>query len=141
VPSIRCPSCSASVPAGAPWCTLCYVDLRPRTATALLDRPVPEGVHEPANGQDEPGQVDAAPEGTASGLACPACAAPVPVGADLRCPVCGTALLADDLAVDRIRLPLIGDPRAMSRAARLAVILVGSSVVSGVLLLISLVVH
>jgi hypothetical protein len=28
----RCPACAASVPEGAPWCTLCYADLRPVSA-------------------------------------------------------------------------------------------------------------
>lgn len=32
----RCPACAASVPEGAPWCTLCYADLRPVSA------PVPD---------------------------------------------------------------------------------------------------
>jgi hypothetical protein len=27
---VRCPSCSALVRAGSPWCTLCYADLRPQ---------------------------------------------------------------------------------------------------------------
>lgn len=28
----RCPACGASVALGAPWCTLCYADLRPAPA-------------------------------------------------------------------------------------------------------------
>lgn len=33
----RCPSCGARITVGAPWCTLCYADLRP----------APEPIHEP----------------------------------------------------------------------------------------------
>lgn len=32
--SLRCSHCSAHVPAGAQWCTLCYADLRPREEAA-----------------------------------------------------------------------------------------------------------
>jgi hypothetical protein len=28
-PTVRCPSCSATIRAGSDWCTLCYADLRP----------------------------------------------------------------------------------------------------------------
>lgn len=35
----RCPSCSAAVPAGAAWCSLCHADLRPRRE-APVSRPV-----------------------------------------------------------------------------------------------------
>ena len=35
--SARCPRCTAAVPVGAPWCGLCYTDLRPAPASAGYD--------------------------------------------------------------------------------------------------------
>ena len=41
----RCPACGASVALGAPWCTLCYADLRPPAReTQPESAPVPEPV-------------------------------------------------------------------------------------------------
>src|SRR5213076_2199129 len=36
VTTARCSACGAAVLAGAPWCTLCYTDLRPREPEMLM---------------------------------------------------------------------------------------------------------
>lgn len=42
-----CPSCGASLRADAPWCTLCYADLRPKAAPAVQPDPMPAPVPVP----------------------------------------------------------------------------------------------
>ena len=44
MPDGRCPSCGASVRAGADWCTLCYADLRPAPPPPPPPPPAPEPV-------------------------------------------------------------------------------------------------
>lgn len=49
----RCPACGASVALNAPWCTLCYADLRPaqpapQPVQQPVRQPVPQPVAEPA---------------------------------------------------------------------------------------------
>lgn len=43
----RCPACGAAVAAGAPWCTLCFADLRPRSV-ATEAAATPAGAEVPA---------------------------------------------------------------------------------------------
>jgi len=42
VDNSRCPRCAALVRPGSQWCTLCYADLRPAPAPALVVQPVAE---------------------------------------------------------------------------------------------------
>jgi len=44
VTTARCPACGASVALGAPWCTLCYADLRPAPPPAATPAAAPEPV-------------------------------------------------------------------------------------------------
>lgn len=46
--SDRCPACGAAVTPGAPWCTLCYQNLRPEPAADPASAPVAQPVAEPA---------------------------------------------------------------------------------------------
>jgi ribosomal protein L40E len=39
VTTARCPACGASMALGAPWCTLCYADLRPKPEPAAVAEP------------------------------------------------------------------------------------------------------
>lgn len=128
----RCPSCSATLRAGAPWCTLCYADLRPKVEVrpvvvepppvavpvrAAYGLPAPDPLTGPLT---DPGGAPTAgvrPEatwpcatcGAANGLTAPACGA------------CGAGFLAS-LRADQgplLELPVVGDLGAMSRAQRL----------------------
>jgi len=45
---VRCPSCSAQVRAGSPWCTLCYADLRPQPVAVASADPAHGTATEPA---------------------------------------------------------------------------------------------
>jgi hypothetical protein len=62
VTTARCPACGASVLPGAPWCTLCYAELRPA-------QPAPVRAAAPA-------PVGAAPSVAAPSVAAPSVAAP-----------------------------------------------------------------
>ncbi|MGI8699219.1 MAG: double zinc ribbon domain-containing protein [Mycobacteriales bacterium] len=79
MPASHCPACRAAVPVGAPWCGLCYADLRAVPAESMLGPPGPSG----------PG-----PQSRGDGWPCSGCGASVAL--DLpRCPGCGTGFLAE----------------------------------------------
>ncbi len=133
-----CPSCGAALRPGAPWCTLCYADLRPP--------PEPE----PAPVVPEPSLPLTAPVGAAFGIPaadpltqpltdflpvpppgehaqpvaatwpCTTCAAANPITAD-SCAVCGQPFLAAMKVLDKplLVLPVVGDIGAMSRGGRI----------------------
>jgi hypothetical protein len=53
VTTVRCPACDAAVASGAPWCTLCFTDLRPAApsrAEAAAPPPAPARAHAQASG-------------------------------------------------------------------------------------------
>ena len=111
----RCPSCAATVPAGAPWCTLCWAPLRqpePEPAPVTVPATVPASA-----GAEQPTAIDpltaplpafeAAPEAApatsathAVGWPCVTCNISVPIDDD-ECPNCGRRFLEE---------PLSGDP-------------------------------
>jgi ribosomal protein L40E len=137
-----CPSCGAALRPGAPWCTLCYTDLRPK----VEPEPVPVAA--------EPSLPVTAPVGAAFGIPaadpltqpltdflpvqpseeaapaveptsaatwpCTTCAAANPISED-SCSVCGQPFLAAMKVLDKplLVLPVVGDIGAMSRGGRI----------------------
>jgi len=106
----RCPRCGAHVRTDAPWCTLCYADLRPAPAPAAATVTVPaaeEGVPTEFDPLTAPlALVEAVAGGTYAGVdahlpsaptkavgwPCPHCQIVVPFDSS-ECPDCGTAFL------------------------------------------------
>ena len=152
----RCPACGASTVDGAPWCTLCYADLRaPAPAPAAeqaVQVPVPTSAPQSAvapaasappttldvldHALDAPVSVAAdAPRGPAT-WPCSACGTEVPL-ADDKCPRCETPFLAGaqpDLELD---LPLIGSlgPLTASKSSRMWLMVGGTLVLTALLVL------
>ncbi|HET7530161.1 MAG TPA: hypothetical protein VFJ98_04295 [Mycobacteriales bacterium] len=151
----RCPACGASVVDGAPWCTLCYADLRtpaPQpaappvpepTAAAVLPQPAPAAATAAAPGTaldlldrplDAPVETSAdAPRGPV-GWPCSSCGSTVPLDDD-RCPQCFTPFMSGADPVPAIDIPLLGTirPLAASKSSR-AWLMVGGALVLSLLL-------
>jgi hypothetical protein len=141
VTTARCPACGASVLDGAPWCTLCYADLRvPAPASVPATAP-------PSASSSSPGGVDLlAPttEASVSSAAgalgrpvswpCGACGAPVALEHD-TCPQCLTPFLAGADPAAAMDLPLVGAfrPLTATKTSRLWLMIGGTVVVSVVL--------
>ena len=124
VPLTACPACGAALRPGAPWCTLCYADLRPLpaappTATltpiptripTLMDLPMPAPAPPPVD------EVDPGPT-----WPCSRCHS-LNAFALPRCAACGADFLAavrdDDVG---LVLPGLGDLTTMSRGRRMAI--------------------
>jgi hypothetical protein len=113
-----CPSCGASLRPDAPWCTLCYADLRPK--------PAPESAPEPAREPEPVAAVEApkAPPRPVPGdeptWPCTTCGG---VNAMERstCASCGAGFLAaakDDGPL--LELPVVGDITRLGRGQRFA---------------------
>ncbi len=117
VPLTACSACGAALRPGAPWCTLCYADLRP----APEPDPVPTiGAYaEPA---PDPLTVSQPPVGTdplGPTWPCSRCGGRNALTLD-ACTACGASFLAavrDDGVA--LVVPGIGDLMTMSRAKRL----------------------
>ena len=136
-----CPSCGAALRPDAPWCTLCYADLRPKPrpapepagppptapAQAADGVPAPDPLTQPLvdflprAGAPEPAAVPAA-AGTL--WPCTACQALNPLAEEL-CSVCGKSFLAAIRTGDRplLVLPLVGDVAALGRGQRIGLAL------------------
>ena len=133
----RCPACGASVLDGAPWCTLCYHDLRapaaPPANAAEVVPAQPPAVEAPAQGGRHAAvasppassvdlldpQLDA-PVSTAAHAArgpatwpCLTCGASVALEHD-ACTQCGTPFLAGADPVAAVDIPLVGPVRPLS---------------------------
>jgi hypothetical protein len=134
VASSRCPSCAATLREGAPWCTLCFADLRPAPAPPPVDLPVPtaaayglpapDPLTAPTAELGLPEQVPVAPT-TVPGAPdptwpCATCGAANGLTADV-CAACGAGFLAGlrETEAPLLALPVVGDLGAMSRAQRL----------------------
>jgi hypothetical protein len=163
VTTARCPACGASVALGAPWCTLCYADLRP--APKAAPAPVPEMVPEMV-----PASASAAPLVDALGIIppppLPAAAplppdphldAPITKAADIRlappgwpcrncnvvvpmsednCPQCHTPFLVPEDVVE-ISLPVVGNVRRLDTKMRTILGLAGALGIMVVLLIVA----
>jgi len=169
VTTARCPACGASVALGAPWCTLCYADLRPPMPET---RPEPEPVHVP-----EPVSVAARPMVDALGVippepltasSLPSAAeltpdphldAPITKAADIRlaepgwpCRHCGTVVaMAEDNCPQchtpflvpedfvEVTLPGVGNVRKLDTKMRTILGLAGAVGVTIVLVLLAVI--
>ena len=141
-----CPSCGAALRPDAPWCTLCYTDVRPKSAP-IPDPPPVVPVHAaygiPAGDpltqplQDllppVPSAVPASAVPTAAAplpgavqrtWPCSVCEAVNPISSD-TCSVCLQPFLAAMKVAEKpvLVLPLVGDLGAMSRGGRAGVAL------------------
>lgn len=141
----RCPSCAASLRPGAPWCTLCYADLRP--APAPTPDPVPEPVLAvpPSASYGVPAADPlsaplAGPAGPTAGpdptWPCTTCGAANPLTLS-ACAGCGAGFLAGlrDTDGPLLELPVVGDLGALSRGQRLGL---AAGVVLAVVALVAL---
>ena len=129
-----CPSCGAALRPDAPWCTLCYADLRPAPPPEPLPDPEPVPTAVPATASyrapaaDPLTQplVDLLPErGTANPSdevtwPCADCGTRNPLSASV-CTGCGAGFLAAVAEQGRpsLVLPVIGDLSRLSRGQRL----------------------
>lgn len=136
----RCPSCGAAVRADAPWCSLCYTDLRPRPepvaapprhARPDLDTgPDREPDLDPLTAPLElllraPGDPLPPPPAPTAGAArwpCTACGEQNPME-ETTCAACGTAFLDGLRAEARPLLPGADRVVHLSRNARLTLAL------------------
>jgi len=154
VDSDRCPSCAARVPAGAAWCGQCWADLRPAPEAV----PVPASVtrSEPASAPAPPAPVEAATERIAAAVTtearprrsgrhrapdatwpCARCEAVNDVAAD-ACRQCGAGFLAGAESAD-VLVPGLGPASRIDKPQKVAVVAVGTLVVTGLLLVLSLI--
>jgi len=135
-PASRCPACAAALRPGAPWCTLCYADLRPapEPAPALAPAPARQPRFDPLTAPAEvlglPGRHAAAdglgpaagppPTAAAAWWPCSACGTGNPLTESV-CSACGTGFLAGVREAEGplLLVPGVGDLAALSRTQRL----------------------
>jgi hypothetical protein len=157
VSSDRCPACAAAVPIGAPWCTLCFADLRPKPVAApepepvhaVAPAPVPVSVGAASAPVDLPLPPDPildAPVMRAPKIAgnraatwpCTGCGVSVPIE-EMACPACGAGFLAREKVSVSLRLPGVGDITQLSGSGRIMLMAGGCTVVTFVLFIVYLV--
>ena len=145
--TVRCPACAAAVAADAPWCTLCFADLRPpvsapepvtapatpaATAAALAPHPILDGPI-----LDGPVMTQADIKLAEPGWPCQSCGESVAL--DLtECPLCGGGFLGGARVDLALRLPGVGDVVGMSPAGRVGVMAGGAVALTVVLFLLYL---
>jgi len=135
-PASRCPACAAALRPGAPWCTLCYADLRPAPETPAEPAPAPvrqprfDPLTAPVEMLGLPGRhavadslgpvVDPPPTAGAAWWPCSACGTGNPL-IESVCSACGTGFLAGVREAEGplLLVPGVGDLAALSRAQRL----------------------
>ena len=137
-----CPSCGAALRPGAPWCTLCYTDLRPKPdpvapspappvtppLTASYGLPAGDPLTQPLvdflPAAADPAPRAAVPVVTGSSWPCTVCESVNDLQQSL-CSACGQPFLAGIKVGDKpvLVLPLLGDLGAMGRGQRAGVAL------------------
>jgi hypothetical protein len=133
VTTARCPACGASVLDGAPWCTLCYADLRAPVPAPVADiaaqasstpspaAPAPAPATTPlAGGVDLLDPAMDAPVSVSAHVArgpvtwpCTGCGAGVALEHD-SCPQCLTPFLAGADPAAVVDIPLVGSLRPLT---------------------------
>ena len=139
----RCPECAATLRPDAPWCTLCYADLRPAPAPAPPPPPVARLAPIPAAYAALDLDPLTAPLEALTGRSAPVASWPCATcGAanDLTysaCAGCGAGFLAGlrEAEGPLLELPVVGDLGALSRAQRLGL---AAGVVLAVITLVAL---
>ncbi len=150
VDQARCPSCAAALRPGAPWCTLCYADLRPAPspgvppvtavpAQVLGSSGTLDPLTAPASAFGLPDRSRAgepAPPAPEATWPCVACGCANALSQD-TCTACGAGFLAGLRASEGplLELPVVGDLAALSRGQRLGL---AAGVVLALLALIAL---
>lgn len=144
---------------GAPWCTLCFADLRPAPApAAAAPAPAPAAAAAPAPAAAAPVSAPAGttmlaphpildappaprhaaeepPAAAAPGWPCTVCGESVPL--DLTaCPACGAGFLAAARTQVSLVVPGLGDVAKLSKGTRLALMGGGATVVTGLVFLV-----
>lgn len=119
----RCPSCEATLRAGAPWCTLCFTDLRPPPEPPPPPPPEPEldPLTAPLEALGLPRRAPASPDAPVATWPCGTCGADSSLAAG-ACTACGAGFLHDLRAAEGplLELPVVGDVGALPRGQRLA---------------------
>ena len=125
----RCHACGAAVTPGAPWCTLCYADLRePAVAPAVAE----PAALPPDPILDAPLAPVAAPAAAAGGVAvataprgwpCMACGAVMSLDED-ACTQCGRPFLPSE-ATPSLNLPVVGNVGRLDKTQRVVLMVVG----------------
>ena len=157
----RCPGCAAAVTPGAPWCTLCYTDLRvpetvpaaPAPAAALAAEPVaqPTAEYRPSMAASPQPTLDALPPDPIldapitvappvagvklAGWPCLGCGAVMPMSESV-CSSCHRPFLATD-DMPALVVPGVGDLRSMDRAQKIAVMVVAAVLITGLLVAVA----
>jgi hypothetical protein len=165
----RCPGCAAAVTPGAPWCTLCYADLRVPAATAT-PQPVVQPMAEYAPSTAAIPQLTPAgppPHALAPDALAPDALAPDPILdapvakaapiarvrlAGWPCLGCGSVVPMDDNvctgcgrpflpsdAAPSLALPVVGDIARMDRSQRIVVTIVAALLVMGLFVAVAFV--
>jgi hypothetical protein len=168
VTTARCPACGASTVDGAPWCTLCYADLRPPAPSPAVE-PVAQLSATPVTAAQLPvssvaSETSAAPatpaQTTGVDLLDPSLDAPVSVAADVprgpatwpcsacgaavalehdSCPECATPFLAGAQPDLQLDLPLLGALRPLTATkASRTWLMVGGTLVLTAVLMLAL---
>jgi cobalamin biosynthesis Mg chelatase CobN len=127
----RCPSCGASVPVGAAWCSLCFADLRPAPEPPAAPDPTPE-VSAPDSAAEGSPPVDRSTRADADADADAAPGAGTATGTSGEPGPSLDAMLAELAAAETARTPAVLG-RFSSRGTRVAVMIVGVLVLSLVL--------
>lgn len=125
----HCAECGAALAPDAPWCTLCFASVRapePVTVPTTAPEPPPPGA-----GQHLYPQITSTSfHESAVSWPCAQCSGQVPMSAD-ACPSCGASFLTAG-ALPTLKLPIVGDLAARSKAQQFAiagVIGLGASIV------------
>ena len=141
-----CPACGAALRPDAPWCTLCYADLRPKPPEPEPDPEPPPEPEALVPAQPAPDPLSAPLDAGPNPLNAPVATTPM-AGPTWPCTVCGTANPLDrDACVScgsgflagarneapLLDLPVVGDLTRFSRAQRFG--LAGGVVLAFVLL-------
>jgi ribosomal protein L40E len=145
-----CPSCGAALRADAPWCTLCYTNLRPKPApepapagapltappTALYGEPSADPLTQPLIDLLPRAETPVAAEPT---WPCSLCDALNPL-VDTHCGTCGKPFLAavQQEQAPLLVLPVIGDISRFGRGQRAGLALAAVAAVLAPLALITL---
>lgn len=128
---------------GAPWCTLCFADLRPKPAPAesVVASPIAAAAPSPAatpvaspiaDPLDAPVMKRSDVKVATAAWPCPLCGAAVPIDSDL-CTTCGGSFLGGVKPDVCLTLPLVGNVLALGTGQRWALTAAAATAVTALL--------